>query len=158
MTKKEAAALLGISEKTLQRRVANGVYRCTRTGEGQYAVLSFSHADLGLPEPTPTPVVEAVPEPMPAPLVETVEEPKPEPREPVVIHRYRDGSLVAMSESDSIDQERRDRNAAIVKRRRDQLLTNLRWTILSGTPEAVARQRIDAECNALLKSLNRKPS
>jgi len=56
LTKKEACKLLGISPRTLERRVASGRYAFTRTGEGQFAELSFTHADIGLPEPTPTPV------------------------------------------------------------------------------------------------------
>jgi hypothetical protein len=70
MTKKEACALLGISPKTLQRRMSKGVYKFTRAGEGQYAELSFSHADLGLtePAPVPTPVLEIAPAaPVPTP-------------------------------------------------------------------------------------------
>lgn len=74
MTKREACALLGISPKTLQRRMSKGVYTFTRTGEGHYAELSFTHADLGLTEPAPvpepTPVLEtapAAPEPTPEP-------------------------------------------------------------------------------------------
>lgn len=53
MTKKEACALLGISPRTLDRRMASGRYTFTRTGEGQFAELSFTHADIGLPEPVP---------------------------------------------------------------------------------------------------------
>ncbi len=45
-TKKQAAALLGISPRTLDRRMKAGVYKFTRTGEGQFAELSFTHADL----------------------------------------------------------------------------------------------------------------
>jgi hypothetical protein len=79
MTKKEVCALLSISPKTLQRRIAQGTYTATRTGEGQYAELSFSFADIGMPEPAPavpepTPVVEtapAVPVPTPERLRQT---------------------------------------------------------------------------------------
>jgi hypothetical protein len=77
MTKKEVCDLLNISPKTLQRRMSKGQYTFSRTGEGQYAELSFTFADIGLPEPTP-----AAPEPTPAletaPAAPTVE-PTPEP-------------------------------------------------------------------------------
>jgi hypothetical protein len=79
MTKKEACQLLSISERTLQRRVAAGIYTCTRIGTGQFAALDFSHSDIGLPEP----VIEAAPEPTPtvavavAPLPEPVRESAP---------------------------------------------------------------------------------
>jgi hypothetical protein len=158
LSKKEAAALLGISPRTLERRLAAGRYSCTRTGDGPYAALNFTCADLGLPEPALAPVVVVAPEPTPTPLAPKVE-PEPEPyREPVCIHRYADGSLVAMAHADSADQLRRDRNAAIVKRRRDHLMCNLKAHVLSGTPEPVARQQIDEECNLLLKQLNRTNS
>ena len=75
MTKAEACALLGISPKTLQRRLKAGRHTCTRIGLGQYAELSFTHTDLGLPEPVPEPapplrnllgnIVEPTPEPLP---------------------------------------------------------------------------------------------
>jgi Bacterial regulatory protein, Fis family len=51
LTKKEVCKLLGISPSTLTRRMAAGRYKFTRTGEGQYAEVSFTHADIGLPEP-----------------------------------------------------------------------------------------------------------
>ncbi len=53
LTKKQAAKLLHVSETTLYRRVKAGKYTCTRTGEGQFAKLSFTYADIGLPEPAP---------------------------------------------------------------------------------------------------------
>ncbi len=55
MTKKEVCSLLGISPKTLGRRMASGRYKFTKA-EGQYGKVSFTFADLGLPEPTPAPV------------------------------------------------------------------------------------------------------
>jgi hypothetical protein len=65
MTKKEVCALLGISPKTLGRRMASGRYKFTKA-EGQYGKVSFTFADLGLPEPTPAPVpVVAVEAPTP---------------------------------------------------------------------------------------------
>jgi excisionase family DNA binding protein len=51
MTKKEVCKLLGISVRTLSRRIAAGQITCTKVGTGQYAELSFTHSDLGLPEP-----------------------------------------------------------------------------------------------------------
>jgi hypothetical protein len=71
LTKGEAAALLHISESTLQRRIKAGVYSCTRTGEGQYAPITFTYADLGLTETTPP-----TPERKPKPVVEV--QPVPE--------------------------------------------------------------------------------
>lgn len=50
MNKQQAAALLGISAKTLQRGVASGKYKCTRTGTPPFTTLSFTRADLGLPD------------------------------------------------------------------------------------------------------------
>ncbi|MFZ0859974.1 MAG: hypothetical protein WCA27_14920 [Candidatus Sulfotelmatobacter sp.] len=64
MTKKQVCELLSISPKTLQRRIAKGQYKFTRVGDGQFAELSFTHADLGLPEPAPVPVPEPTPEPV----------------------------------------------------------------------------------------------
>jgi len=70
LTKKEACKLLGISPRTLERRMASGRYTFTRTGEGQFAELSFTHTGIGLPEPAPVvepvPVVEDQPETEPA--------------------------------------------------------------------------------------------
>ena len=72
LTKAEACALLHISDSTMTRRLKAGIYQCTRTGEGQYARLSFSYSDLGLTEPQP--------EPPPAPVTAEVSvQPKPQP-------------------------------------------------------------------------------
>lgn len=70
LTKKEASKLLGISPRTLERRMASGQYKFTRTGVGQFAELSFTYSDIGLPEPVvePVPAVAAEPQPEPAPL------------------------------------------------------------------------------------------
>ena len=67
MTKSEAAALLQISPRTLERRLKAGVYQCTRTGTGKYDPITFTYADLGLAEPTPKPVetIASTPEPSP---------------------------------------------------------------------------------------------
>jgi hypothetical protein len=69
MTKDEVCQLLGISPKTLQRRMTKGVYTFTRNGTGQYAPVSFTHTDIGLPEPLVTvPVIEVqLPAPVTAP-------------------------------------------------------------------------------------------
>ena len=56
MTKREACGLLGISLRTLDRRMASGRYTFRRTGEGQFAEILFTHADIGLPEPVLAPV------------------------------------------------------------------------------------------------------
>ena len=93
MSKKEACALLGISPKTLQRRMSKGVYKFTRAGEGQYAELSFTHAGLGLPEPESAPdrvidlayaAPEPTPEPEPAPTF------SPTPPGPIELQREAD--------------------------------------------------------------------
>ena len=51
LSKAQVCELLGISSTTLWRRLRAGTYTSTRTGEGQFASLSFSLADIGLPEP-----------------------------------------------------------------------------------------------------------
>ena len=52
LNKQQASDALYISLRTLERRMKAGVYKFTRTGEGQYAEVSFTYADLGLTEPT----------------------------------------------------------------------------------------------------------
>ena len=52
LNKQQACELLHISPTTLWRRMKAGTYTSTR-GEGQFAALSFTYADLGLTEPTP---------------------------------------------------------------------------------------------------------
>jgi len=51
LNKKQASDALYISLRTLERRMKAGVYKFTRTGEGQWAEVSFTYADLGLTEP-----------------------------------------------------------------------------------------------------------
>ncbi len=81
MTKKEVCELLKISPKTLERRMAKGVYTFTRNGSGQYSELSFTHADLGLPTPEPQPAAPVPePTPVPTPVIETWSAPEPEPK------------------------------------------------------------------------------
>lgn len=53
MNKAEAAAALGISLRTLERKMSNGRVRYTKAGEGQYAEVFFDPADLGLPLAAP---------------------------------------------------------------------------------------------------------
>ena len=60
LSKAAACGLLHISSTSLCRRIKAGVYQCTRTGEGQFSALSFTYADIGLPEP------QQAPEPIPA--------------------------------------------------------------------------------------------
>jgi hypothetical protein len=60
LSKAEAADLLHISERTLRRRMKAGVYKFTRTGEGQFAEVSFTYADIGLTEPEATPLPATV--------------------------------------------------------------------------------------------------
>jgi Bacterial regulatory protein, Fis family len=70
LTKQDAARLLGISVRTLQRRMSDGTVKFTKLGTGPFATVTFTHTDLGLPEPEPatepTPTPEP-PEPAPAP-------------------------------------------------------------------------------------------
>jgi hypothetical protein len=71
LTKKQVMDLLGISPKTLGRRMASGRYKFTRTGEGKYDACLFTYEGIGLPEPTPVPQpvpIAAVPEPQPEPV------------------------------------------------------------------------------------------
>lgn len=78
LSRKEAAALLYISDSTLLRRTKAGQYTANRTGEGQFGKLSYTYEGLGLVEPTPEPV----PEPTPVDVHVTVApEPVPEPVE-----------------------------------------------------------------------------
>jgi Bacterial regulatory protein, Fis family len=83
LSKKDACELLGISPKTLQRRMAKGQYKFTRVGEGQYAAVTFTYGDLGLSEPV---------EPVPAPVVVEVQvEPSPViPQRPPTAQELRD--------------------------------------------------------------------
>ena len=55
MTKQEAADALFISPRTLDRRMKDGTYKFTKTADGK---VSFTHADLGLPESVVTPPKE----------------------------------------------------------------------------------------------------
>ena len=88
MTKNEACALLGISPRTLDRRMASEQYTFTRTGEGQFSRLSFTHADIGLPEPAT--VVGPVPvESKPARDVQIRPEYNDEPTARSFAERYR---------------------------------------------------------------------
>jgi hypothetical protein len=76
LDKKQAADALYISLRTLERRMKAGVYKFTRTGEGQYAEVSFTYADLGLTEPSPAqPYNDAFKE---------FDEPTPEPAKPAL--------------------------------------------------------------------------
>src|SRR5215469_1111759 len=71
LSRKQAAEALGISVKTLMRRVAKGVYQCERIGEGQFSAAVFMYAGIGLPEP---------PEPPPVPPAAVAPHPKDEPQ------------------------------------------------------------------------------
>jgi hypothetical protein len=86
MTKKEACALLGISPRTLERRMTSGRYTFTRTGEGQFAELSFTHSDIGLPESSPVAVPPA--ESKPVHDVQIRPEYNDEPTERTFAERY----------------------------------------------------------------------
>jgi len=92
MNKSEVCELLGISPKTLGRRMASGRYTFTRTGEGQYAEVSFTHSDLGLSEPTLAVVPQA--------SVDVSTHPEPAvpstPREPLSDHDNRPATQEAI--------------------------------------------------------------
>src|SRR5260370_41075206 len=51
LTKAEACALLFISESTMTRRLKAGRYTATKQGDGKFAPLVFTYADIGLTEP-----------------------------------------------------------------------------------------------------------
>lgn len=70
MNIEHAAAALGISKRTLQRRIKEGSIKSTRCGR----VLTFTRADLGLGDPAPAAELDAAPGQPPAAL-----EPEPEP-------------------------------------------------------------------------------
>jgi hypothetical protein len=72
MNKQEAAVVLGISKRQVERWIRRGKLKCSHDANG---VVVIDRADLGLPEP----VAVAVPEPEPAPQVETIAPPAPEP-------------------------------------------------------------------------------
>lgn len=75
LSRKQAAALLGISISTLQRRTRSGQYQATKTGAGQFADVAYTHSGIGLPEPEVASPVEPPPEPKPIEVLP----PKPEP-------------------------------------------------------------------------------
>lgn len=74
MKKLEVCRLLGISLRTLERRMASGEIKFTRSGEGQYASVDFNPRDLQLapehPEPIPPPAEALTSQPAPTPLSE----------------------------------------------------------------------------------------
>jgi hypothetical protein len=51
LSKAEACALLHISESTMTRRLKAGRYKAEKQGEGKFAPLVFTYADIGLTEP-----------------------------------------------------------------------------------------------------------
>lgn len=50
MNKQQACELLGISDRTLSRRMADGTVKFGKVGEGQFAGVNFTRSGLGLPE------------------------------------------------------------------------------------------------------------
>jgi hypothetical protein len=68
LTKKQAMALIGISEKTFGRRLKSGRYKPVTHDVGKFEPLLFTYEGVGLPEPivvaAPKPIA-AVPEPQP---------------------------------------------------------------------------------------------
>lgn len=75
LSRKQAADLLGISISTLQRRTKAGIYQAMKTGVGQFAEVTYTHAGIGLREPQPEIAVEK-PQPASEPAIIP---PKPEP-------------------------------------------------------------------------------
>jgi hypothetical protein len=100
MNKAEAAVALGISLRSLERRMSNGRVRFTRSGEGQYAQVFFDPADLGLSEPEKGSV--AAPQSPDLPAVDPVVPPE---IAPLPINEY------AASVFDASDEELRRRVA-----------------------------------------------
>jgi hypothetical protein len=92
LSKAEACALLHVSDSTMTRRMRKGVYKFTRTGEGQYAEVQFTYEGLGLVEPTPEPT-PAVAVAQPTPAVEAKPVPMPDIKVPDAFNpqEYRDG-------------------------------------------------------------------
>ncbi|SRR5712692_71484 len=92
LSKDDACALPHISDSTMTRRMRKGVYKFTRTGDGQYAPITFTHEQLGLPtpEPEPTPTVA---EAQPTPAVKAKPIPMPDIAAPDAFNpqEYRDG-------------------------------------------------------------------
>jgi hypothetical protein len=76
LNRQQACELLHISTTTLWRRIKAGTYTSNR-GEGQFAALSFTYADLGLTEPTsePTPAPEPTRNPAPSKVGHYEDEP-----------------------------------------------------------------------------------
>jgi hypothetical protein len=85
MTKKEVCALLGISPRTLERRMQSGRYKFTK-GLGQYGEVSFTHADIGVSEPAPR---------------------EAEPAPPICIPDLREPDAFAPQQSDFADSYKR---------------------------------------------------
>jgi excisionase family DNA binding protein len=148
LTKKEAARLLGISERTLRRRMQDGTYKYTRLGDGQFAEVRFTYADLGLEQPRsePEPVVPKPPKPEPKVEVE----PEPEP-EPFVIHNG-----IVMSPEDARKHEIRNRNRKHVDNMRRCDLQNIGYSLLgSGRTRQQLEQEINERYDEKLRKLNR---
>ena len=82
-SRKQAASALGVSVKTIQRYLAKGKLKGERHGEGQFAPVTFSRAELesvGALWPVKTiPTVEVTPKPSaPEPATQPAPEPEPE--------------------------------------------------------------------------------
>lgn len=78
MKKLEVCRLLGISLRTLERRMSAGEIKFKRSGEGQYATVEFDPNDLQLAAPEQ---VEAMPVPQSDVPVEAVAPPEDVPAE-----------------------------------------------------------------------------
>jgi hypothetical protein len=79
LSKQKVCQLLHISATTLWRRIKAGTYTCTRGGDEQFSSLSFTYADIGLPEP------QTIAEPMPV-IAEVSAEPTRNPPPSKVSH------------------------------------------------------------------------
>jgi len=61
MKKLEVCRLLRISLRTLERRMATGEIKFTRSGQGQFAAVDFNHDDLQLAAPEQVEAMPAMP-------------------------------------------------------------------------------------------------
>jgi len=168
LNKKQACELLGISPKTLQRRMVDGTYKYTRVGKGRFGAPAFTYADLRLPEPEPT---EAAPDESPAKSAGPKESvpnsgthqsspcplPEPEPLpEPLQVPEGTIVNGIYMSNEEAHKQRLRDRNKRYVENQRSVDLTNIRWKLLgSGKTEAQIIAEINEKYDAKLRRMNR---
>ena len=77
MTFHEACLALGLSRSSFQRRMRSGTIKSKKIGEGKFAPLEFSFADLGLKEPETPPL--AAPQSDDLPKADTTAPPETAP-------------------------------------------------------------------------------